>query len=88
MARKRRQGRETYRRNRRHHIARTTAYHAAQAGAGVCENCEQPAKRRVWVRSGSWTGRMCGRCTMETRRAGVELVLMDRRNAPGAKLGS
>jgi hypothetical protein len=79
MERKRRQALETYRRNRRNHIERTRLYKAAQAGPGRCENCHAPAKRRVWVRSGSWVGRMCGHCTLEARKQRLEIALLDRR---------
>jgi hypothetical protein len=78
LERKRRQGRETYRRNRARFIARTRAYHMAQAGPGRCDDCGEPAKRRVWVRSRGWVGRLCGDCTRLLRGMGVELVLLHR----------
>lgn len=49
----------------------------AQAGSGFCSNCDEPARRRVWVRSGSWRGAMCGACERWARERGMELVLLD-----------
>lgn len=76
--RKRRQGMETYRRNRRHHIQRTGRYARAQAGPG---DCGETVQRRAWVRSRSWVGRLCGPCAVMLRRSGVEIEHIDRRDA-------
>ncbi|MGH2428381.1 MAG: hypothetical protein ACRDGV_05775 [Candidatus Limnocylindria bacterium] len=74
--RKRRQGMETYRRNRHHHIQRTGRYARAQAGPGDCDDCGETVQRRAWVRSRSWVGRLCGPCAVMLRRSGDAGVLL------------
>lgn len=81
FARKRRQGRETYRRNRERQIERSGAYARAQAGAGRCDDCGETARRRAWVRSRSWLGRLCAPCRAMLRRMDVEVEYVDRRDA-------
>ena len=81
LERKRRQGRETYRRNRRRQIERSVAYAGAQAGPGRCDDCGEPAKRRAWVRSRAWLGRLCADCRALLRGMGVEVEYVHRRDA-------